>query len=117
MRLVSREVSASQHHMAVMGRGQAISRLALFLYNYSQRQNRLGRSRNQLSLTMSRADLANYLGLVLETVSRLFGPLQDKGPNRVKRREITILHMDGREQNGESVQASRDRIASALRYG
>src|SRR5690625_4664500 len=108
MRLVSREVSASQHHMAVMGRGQAISRLALFLYNYGQRQNRLGRSRNQLSLTMSRADLANYLGLVLETVSRLFGRLQDKGLIRVKRREITILDMDGLKQIGESAQGSLD---------
>jgi len=108
MRLVSREVSASQHHMAVMGRGQAISRLALFLYNYGQRQNRLGRSRNQLSLTMSCADLANYLGLVLETVSRLFGRLQDKGLIRVKRREITILDMDGLKQIGESAQGSLD---------
>lgn len=101
MRLISREMSASQHHMSIMGRGQAISRLAMFLYNFSYRQNRLGRSRNQLSLTMSRADLANHLGLVLETVSRLFGRLQDMGLIRVRRREITILDMEGLKAVGE----------------
>lgn len=94
MRLISREMADDHAHMTMMGRNQAISRLALFLFSLSRRQRRLGRSGTQITLTMSRADLANYLGLVLETVSRLFGRLQDMGVLRVRRREIEILDVE-----------------------
>lgn len=101
MRLLSREMGDDHNHMAMMGRNQAISRLALFLHNMSKRQARLGRSPDQLTLTMSRADLANYLGLVLETVSRLFGRLQEMGLIEVRRREVKILDRDGLKSVGE----------------
>ncbi|NBB93322.1 MAG: helix-turn-helix domain-containing protein [Gammaproteobacteria bacterium] len=101
MRLVSREMGDDHDHMAMMGRNQAIARLALFLHSMSKRQTRLGRSADQLTLTMSRADLANYLGLVLETVSRLFGRLQEMGLIEVRRREIKILDREGLKSVGE----------------
>ncbi|MEE4304773.1 MAG: helix-turn-helix domain-containing protein [Wenzhouxiangella sp.] len=101
MRLVSREMGDDHDHMAMMGRNQAIARLALFLHSMSKRQARLGRSADQLTLTMSRADLANYLGLVLETVSRLFGRLQDMGVIEVRRREVKILDRESLKSVGE----------------
>lgn len=101
MRLVSREMGDDHDHMAMMGRNQAISRLALFLHSMSKRQARLGRSADQLTLTMSRADLANYLGLVLETVSRLFGRLQEMGLIEVRRRAVKILDPQGLKSVGE----------------
>jgi len=91
MRLISREMRDDHAHLAMMGRPQALGRLALFLHNYSERQQRLDRRPEHLTLTMSRADLANYLGLVLETVSRLFGRLQEMGVLQVSRRKVTIL--------------------------
>ena len=101
MRLVSREIGDDHDHMAMMGRNQAISRLALFLHSLSKRQARLGRSADQLTLSMSRADLANYLGLVLETVSRLFGRLQDMGLIEVRRRQVRIVDMAGLKALGD----------------
>jgi CRP/FNR family transcriptional regulator len=101
MRLVSREMSDDHDHMAMMGRNQAISRLALFLHSLSKRQARLGRRDDVLTLSMSRSDLANYLGLVLETVSRLFGRLQDMGLIEVRRREIRILDPQGLKALGD----------------
>ncbi|MDZ7789154.1 MAG: helix-turn-helix domain-containing protein [Xanthomonadales bacterium] len=101
MRLVSRDVGDDHDHVAMMGRNQAISRLALFLHSLSKRQARLGRSPEQLTLSMSRSDLANYLGLVLETVSRLFGRLQEMGLIEVRRREIKILDMAGLKEVGD----------------
>lgn len=101
MRLVSREMSDDHDHMAMMGRNHAISRLALFLNSMSRRQARLGRSDEQITLSMSRADLANYLGLVLETVSRLFGRLQEMGLIEVRRREIRILDPEGLRKQGQ----------------
>jgi CRP/FNR family transcriptional regulator len=101
MRLVSREIGDDHDHMAMMGRNQAISRLALFLHSLSKRQARLGRSADHLTLSMSRADLANYLGLVLETVSRLFGRLQEMGLIEVRRRDVKILDMAGLKELGD----------------
>lgn len=101
MRLLSREIGDDHDHMAMMGRNQAISRLALFLHSMSKRQARLGRSPDQITLSMSRADLANYLGLVLETVSRLFGRLQDMGVIEVRRREVKIVDMQGLKDVGD----------------
>lgn len=102
MRLVSREMRDDHDHMAMMGRNQAISRLGLFLHNMSRRQARLGRRHDVLNLSMSRADLANYLGLVLETVSRLFGRMQDMGLIEVRRREIKIVDPAGLQELGDS---------------
>lgn len=100
MRLVSREMGDDHVHMTMMGRNQAISRLALFLHSLSKRHARLGRRDDVITLSMSRADLANYLGLVLETVSRLFGRLQDMGLIEVRRREIKILDAEGLKELG-----------------
>lgn len=102
MRLVSREMSDDHEHMAMMGRNQAIGRLALFLHSLSRRQARLGRRDDVLTLSMSRADLANYLGLVLETVSRLFGRLQDMGLIEVRRREVKILNRKALKELGDA---------------
>lgn len=102
MRLVSREIGDDHDHMSMMGRNQAISRLAMFLHSLSKRHARLGRRDDLLTLSMSRADLANYLGLVLETVSRLFGRLQEMGLIEVRRREIRILDPEGLRGVGEN---------------
>jgi len=91
MRLLSRDHQDGNEHMIIMGRTQAMARLALFLTNLSRRQGRLGRSAVNLTLSMSRTDIANYLGLVLETVSRLFRQLQERGVLEVRRQQILIV--------------------------
>ena len=42
---------------------------------------------------MSRQDIGNYLGLAIETVSRLFAHFQEQGLLRVNRKQITILEL------------------------
>jgi len=75
----------------MMGRKQAQDRLAMFLHGLSERQEKLGRSAEVLMLSMGRADIASYLGLVIETVSRGLGQMQDQGLIAVHGREIRIL--------------------------
>lgn len=94
MRLISREAFNDHQHLIMMGSRQAMERLAIFLHSFCQRQKRLGLSGECILLPMSRADLANYLGLVTETVSRLFTRLQDNGIIRVRRRSVDILDPD-----------------------
>jgi CRP-like cAMP-binding protein len=52
-----------------------------------------GLSATNFNLPMSRQDIGNYLGLVIETVSRLFTRFQEDGLLKVNRREVTITDL------------------------
>ncbi|MGY3039423.1 CRP/FNR family transcriptional regulator [Rhodanobacter sp. TND4EL1] len=94
MRVVSREVIEEHRHMVVMGRQQALEQLAIFLKSLSDRYQRLHRDGTELTLSMSRYDIANYLGLVVETVSRLFSRLEEMGVLEVNRKSVIIRRTD-----------------------
>ena len=94
MRVISREVVADNGHLVMMGRQQAQERLAIFLQSLADRHARLSRDTGTLTLTMSRYDIANYLGLVVETVSRLFTRMEDAGILAVNRKSVQILRPD-----------------------
>jgi len=64
--------------------------MAAFLVSLSRRQAARGFSPARLHLTMTRTDIANYLRLASESVSRGFSRLQDAGIVHVERREIEI---------------------------
>ena len=91
LRVISREVQQDQRHLVMIGRKIALERLAIFLHSLSQRLERVRRDPHSFELPMSRRDLANYLGLVIETVSRLFSRLAELGVIEVERRTIRIL--------------------------
>ncbi len=94
MRAISRDVAAEQRHLVMMGRPQAQERLAIFLRNLSERYGRLSRDAKTLTLTMSRYDIANYLGLAVETISRLFTRMEAAGVLAVNRKTVSILKAD-----------------------
>jgi len=94
MRVVSREVIEEHRHSVVMGRQQAQEQLAIFLKSLSDRYQRLHRDGTMLTLSMSRYDIANYLGLVVETVSRLFSRLEEMGVLEVNRKSVIIRRPD-----------------------
>ena len=91
LRVISREVQNDQRHLVMIGRKVALERLAIFLHSLSQRLERVRRDPHLFVLPMSRRDLANYLGLVIETVSRLFSRLAELGVIEVERKTIRIL--------------------------
>ena len=73
------------------------------MLSFSERFSRLGFSETEFRLTMSRQDLGDYLGLALETVSRLFSRFQADGLIVAEGRQLRLLDMDGlRETAGES---------------
>ena len=65
----------AQEHLLVLGRQHAVERVAAFLLDMAERQGGLSR----FELPMSRMDIADYLGLTIETVSRVFTKLKEKG--------------------------------------
>lgn len=68
------ELGRTQSHMLLLGRATAYERVARFLLDIATR------FRDELvSLPMSRQDMADYLGLTIETISRMLGRLQADG--------------------------------------
>jgi CRP/FNR family transcriptional regulator len=91
LRVISREIQHDQRHLVMIGRKLALERLAIFLHSLSQRLERVRRDPHVIVLPMSRRDLANYLGLAIETVSRLFSRLGELGVISVERKTVRIL--------------------------
>ena len=113
MRVISREMVEEHRHTVMMGRQQAQEQLAIFLKNLTDRYRRLQRDGSTLTLPMSRYDIANYLGLVVETVSRLFSRMKEMGVLEVDRKSVRILRPDLLDDlcRSSSVSASKRRGA------
>ncbi len=91
--LMSKEIARSHQVLLALGSMRSEQRLAAFLINLSQRLAALGYSPTEFIMRMSREEIGNYLGLTLETVSRLFSRFARDGVIRVNQREIKILDM------------------------
>jgi len=94
LRLLSREVSAEAQMISLLNNSTAEERLASFLISLSDRFRRRGFSATDFFLAMSRQDIGSYLGLALETVSRLFTRFQDQGILAVDRKHVQIKDME-----------------------
>jgi len=94
-KVMSRELVRDQGVMMLLGTMRAEERLAAFLLNLSQRFVARGYSHNEFHLRMTRDEIGSYLGLSLETVSRLFSRFQEEGLITVQQKHIRILDIDG----------------------
>ena len=93
-RAAAQQMNDRARHALMLGQKTALARFAGFLLDLSRRYGELGCSRHEFNLSMSRQDIANYLALAVETVSRLFGELQQAGTIAVDRRNVRILSLD-----------------------
>jgi len=91
LRVIGGSMGRDQDHMEMLGRRQASERVLLFLHGLAERYRALGHPEGLLVLSMSREDIANYLGLVIETVSRTFTRLQEDGVIAVRGRQVRVL--------------------------
>lgn len=91
LRVIGQSVGRDHDHLGILVRRQANERIALFLHSLGERYRNIGHSDRQFQLPMSREDIARFLGLALETVSRTFTRLQDDGIIAVTGRRIEIL--------------------------
>ena len=92
--VMRREISQEQSMLLLLARRTAESRLASFLVSLSRRLGSRGFSQTDFNLVMSRHDIANYLGLAAETVSRLISKFQEAGILSVNRRRVVIRDLD-----------------------
>lgn len=73
--ITAHELTLAQDHMVILGRRSAEEKLAAFITGLRTRLNRTSPVGAHVPLAMSRQDIADYLGLTIETVSRTFGKL------------------------------------------
>lgn len=90
-RLLSKEIGHDTDMLLLLGKKNAEERLAAFLLSLSKRLHKRGLSATDFYLSMSRHEIGNYLGLAVETVSRLFTRFQDDGLMNVDRKHIQLL--------------------------
>jgi CRP/FNR family transcriptional regulator len=94
LRLISGDISRDHGLMLLLGSMTAEQRLAAFLLSLSRRHQRLGFSATHFVLRMTREEIGSYLGLTLETVSRLLSRLQREGLVAVHQRDVEIRQPD-----------------------
>ena len=95
--VLSREIVRDHGVMMLLGSMRAEERLAAFLTNLSKRFLRRGFSQSDFHLRMTREEMGSYLGLKLETVSRLFSQFQKDGLIAVEQKHVRILDVAGLE--------------------
>jgi len=93
-RLMSQEIQRDCHMMLLLGSMSAEERLAAFLINLSQRLVARGYSATRFVLRMSRREIGSYLGLTLETVSRVFSRLQRDGLIRAELKAVELKDIE-----------------------
>lgn len=84
------EIHERQQPLLLLHHKHAEERLATFLVDISNRLNKLGQSATEFNLPMPRRDIAHYLGMTEETISRLFTRLQNNKLISANRRNIKI---------------------------
>ena len=99
--MLAREIVANHGIMMLLGSMTAEQRVAAFLMNLSKRFERRGYSPTEFHLRMSREEIGTYLGIKLETVSRVLSHMQHEGVLEVQGKYLRI--------------ASPERLLAALR--
>jgi CRP/FNR family transcriptional regulator len=94
-RLLSRQIGRDEHVMLLLGSMRAEERLAVFLLSLSQRYHERGYSETEFVLRLTREDIGSYLGLTLETISRLLSRFQASGLLQVQGRVLKLLDLPG----------------------
>jgi CRP-like cAMP-binding protein len=89
------ELRLAQDHMVLLGCKNATEKLASFLLQLARRNKRAGRPPSPVSLSMTRGDIADYLGMTAETVSRSLSLLRENGVIDFRaQRSVAILRFD-----------------------
>ncbi|MCH8477679.1 MAG: helix-turn-helix domain-containing protein [Wenzhouxiangella sp.] len=111
--LLSEEMAETRELLLVVGRLDARTRVALFLLSMSKRLACRRQDPDQFRLTMDRRDIANYLGLTIETVSRTLSAMQRAKIIEVRGKLVRVLDRSAlREQAAQHLQPESRRASA-----
>jgi len=89
-----RELDMAQDQLLLLGNGSAEEKVAIFLVNWRNRLARLSVFSETVPLPMRRQDIADYLGLKLETVSRTLAKLEKKNVIRIVPKGVFLTGLE-----------------------
>lgn len=92
--LMSKEIAEEQQLITMLSQNNAEERLAALLLSIAVRHQHRGLSSREFYLPMSRSDIGNYLGLTIETVSRIFTRLHKSGVIDLDKKYVKINDID-----------------------
>ena len=95
LQLLARATLISQQALTLMRGKDALAQVASFLCNLSERLAQRGLHAHEFRLSMTRLDIAHYLGLTAETVSRCFTELSKRGLIEVQAKYVRLLQHTG----------------------
>jgi CRP/FNR family transcriptional regulator len=90
----ARELQSAQDQLTLLGNGSAEGRVAAFLVNWRKRTARLSPMSQAVPLPMRRQDIADFLGLKLETVSRTFAKLEQRDAIRIVPNGVVLTGLE-----------------------
>lgn len=93
-RMLSKQIQHDRELLQLLGKQSAERRLASLLLSISARLAKRGFSGREFHLALSRVEISSYLGLAVETVSRLFSRLQNEGIITVQRKHVLLKDLD-----------------------
>lgn len=93
--MMSREIVRNYTMMLLLGSMQTEERVAAFLLNLSERFFLRGYPPLELKMRMKREEIASYLGMKIETLSRVLSKFQEQGLLEVHHKNIRIVHLNG----------------------
>jgi CRP/FNR family transcriptional regulator len=102
MHQVGKEISHNQSLLLSLGQQQTDERLATFLLTMSAHFQSRGFSGNEFLIPMPRQDLSNYLGMAVETLSRIISRMTEKGIVKFDRRLVLISDIEKLEKLAHS---------------
>ncbi|MGK7296060.1 MAG: fumarate/nitrate reduction transcriptional regulator Fnr [Candidatus Wenzhouxiangella sp. M2_3B_020] len=94
LKLLSADMAETRELLVVIGRMDARARVSMFLLNMSRRLKSRGEDGNRFRLSMDRRDIANYLSLTIETVSRTLSWMQKQDMLSVRGKQVQLLDTD-----------------------
>jgi CRP/FNR family transcriptional regulator len=92
--MIANDVRAHNSVLMLIAQKSAENRVICFLKNISDRNKKRGFSATDFTLSMPRGDIANFLGMAPETISRLLSQLQDEKIVEFDRRNVHIMNYD-----------------------
>lgn len=92
--VMGKEIAKDQQMLTLIGKNSAEERVAALLLSISTRNYNRNLSATRFRLSMSRAEIGNYMGLTVETVSRVMSRLQKQEVIKVDNREVEVIDMD-----------------------
>lgn len=92
--IMSKEIAEEQQLITMLSKNNAEERIAALLLSISTRNHNRGLSSKEFNLPMSRSDIGNFLGLTIETVSRIFTRLHKSGIIELDKKHVKICNID-----------------------